>query len=62
MLTVRGLNAYYGKSHILQGVNLDVAAGEVVSLIGRDAVHLVQRRSHKAAVGYHDQRLRLGLG
>jgi len=38
MLAVRGLNAYYGKSHILQGVNLDVGAGEVVSLIGRNGV------------------------
>ena len=38
MLAVRGLNAYYGKSHILHGVNLDVAAGEVVSLIGRNGV------------------------
>ena len=36
MLQVRGLNAYYGKSHILQGVDLDVAAGEVVSLLGRN--------------------------
>jgi branched-chain amino acid transport system ATP-binding protein len=38
MLAVRGLNAYYGKSHILRGVNLDVAPGEVVSLIGRNGV------------------------
>jgi branched-chain amino acid transport system ATP-binding protein len=38
MLVVRGLNAYYGKSHILRGVNLDVAAGEVVSLLGRNGV------------------------
>jgi len=38
MLEVRDLNAYYGKSHILQGVNLDVAAGEVVSLLGRNGV------------------------
>ena len=38
MLRVRDLNAYYGKSHILQGVNLDVAAGEVVSLLGRNGV------------------------
>ena len=38
MLEVRNLNAYYGKSHILQGVNLDVAAGEVVSLLGRNGV------------------------
>jgi branched-chain amino acid transport system ATP-binding protein len=38
MLVVRGLNAYYGKSHILQGVNLDVGAGEVVCLLGRNGV------------------------
>jgi branched-chain amino acid transport system ATP-binding protein len=38
MLEVRDLNAYYGKSHILQGVNIDVAAGEVVSLLGRNGV------------------------
>jgi branched-chain amino acid transport system ATP-binding protein len=38
MLEVRDLNAYYGKSHILQGVNLDVTAGEVVSLLGRNGV------------------------
>ena len=34
MLEVRDLHAYYGKSHILQGVDLDIAAGEVVSLLG----------------------------
>jgi branched-chain amino acid transport system ATP-binding protein len=38
MLAVRALNAYYGKSHILQGVDLDVGAGEVVSLLGRNGV------------------------
>ncbi len=38
LLQVRNLNAYYGKSHILQGVNLDVGAGEVVSLLGRNGV------------------------
>lgn len=38
MLEVRELNAYYGNSHILQGVSLDVAAGEVVSLLGRNGV------------------------
>jgi branched-chain amino acid transport system ATP-binding protein len=35
-LAVQGLHAYYGESHVLQGVDLDVAAGEVVSLIGRN--------------------------
>jgi branched-chain amino acid transport system ATP-binding protein len=36
MLQVRNLHAYYGKSHILHGVDLDVAKGEVVSLLGRN--------------------------
>ena len=38
MLTVRDLHAYYGKSHILQGVNLEVRGGEIVSLLGRNGV------------------------
>jgi branched-chain amino acid transport system ATP-binding protein len=38
MLEVRDLHAYYGKSHILQGVDLNVASGEVVSLLGRNGV------------------------
>jgi branched-chain amino acid transport system ATP-binding protein len=36
LLQVSDLNAYYGKSHILQGVNLHVDAGEVVGLLGRN--------------------------
>jgi branched-chain amino acid transport system ATP-binding protein len=35
-LAVEGLHAYYGESHILQGVDLDVAGGEAISLIGRN--------------------------
>lgn len=38
MLEVENLHAYYGKSHILQGVDLRVGAGEVVSLLGRNGV------------------------
>jgi branched-chain amino acid transport system ATP-binding protein len=38
MLAVRDLHAWYGKSHILQGVDLDLAKGEVVSLLGRNGV------------------------
>jgi len=38
MLKVENLHAYYGKSHILQGVDIDVDAGEVVSLLGRNGV------------------------
>ena len=38
MLAVRDLHAYYGKSHILHGVNLTVGRGEIVSLLGRNGV------------------------
>ena len=38
MLEVRDLNAFYGKSHILRGVHLDVRQGEIVSLLGRNGV------------------------
>jgi branched-chain amino acid transport system ATP-binding protein len=36
LLSVRGLHAWYGESHILQGVDLDVYPGEVVTLLGRN--------------------------
>ena len=38
MLNISNLNAYYGKSHILQGVTLKVKKGEIVSLLGRNGV------------------------
>ncbi len=38
MLEVTDLHAYYGKSHILQGVNLNVGKGEIVALLGRNGV------------------------
>ena len=36
MLQIQGLHAYYGKSHILHGVDLQVGEGEIVSLLGRN--------------------------
>ena len=36
MLEVKDLNAWYGRSHVLQGVNLSVSQGEAVCLIGRN--------------------------
>jgi branched-chain amino acid transport system ATP-binding protein len=38
MLILDDLHAHYGKSHILHGVSLEVSAGEVVGLIGRNGV------------------------
>ena len=36
LLEVRGLNAWYGESHILHGMEFDVREGEVVTLLGRN--------------------------
>ena len=36
LLAVRGLQAWYGESHILHGVDFDVRSGEVVTLLGRN--------------------------
>jgi branched-chain amino acid transport system ATP-binding protein len=38
MLDVADLHAFYGKSHILHGVHLNVGEGEIVSLLGRNGV------------------------
>ena len=38
MLQVSDLHAYYGKSHVLHGVNLHVNPGEIVCLLGRNGV------------------------
>jgi branched-chain amino acid transport system ATP-binding protein len=38
MLNVQGLHAYYGKSHILQGTDVHVDEGEIVTLLGRNGV------------------------
>ena len=38
MLTLRGVHAYYGESHILHGMTLTVETGEVATLVGRNGV------------------------
>lgn len=38
LLEVSGLHAFYGKSHVLHGVDLHVRKGEIVSLLGRNGV------------------------
>src|ERR1700760_3072951 len=36
VLAVENLEAWYGESHILHGINFNVNAGEVVTLLGRN--------------------------
>ena len=36
LLKVRGLQAWYGESHVIHGIDIDVAPGEVVTLLGRN--------------------------
>ena len=36
MLQVQGLNAFYGKSHVLHGVDFQVGEGEILALLGRN--------------------------
>ncbi len=36
MLKLENVHAYYGKSHVLHGVNFEVGAGEIVALLGRN--------------------------
>ena len=38
LLEIKDLHAYYGKSHVLHGVNLHIGKGEIVSLLGRNGV------------------------
>ncbi|NLN38325.1 MAG: ABC transporter ATP-binding protein [Smithella sp.] len=38
LLQVKDLNAHYGPSHVLQGINLNIAEGELVALMGRNGM------------------------
>ena len=49
LLEIKGLHAYYGKSHVLHGVDLVVNQGEIVSLLGRNGVG--RSTTVKAAMG-----------
>jgi branched-chain amino acid transport system ATP-binding protein len=52
LLEIRDLHAYYGKSHVLHGVNMTVGEGEIVSLLGRNGVG--RSTTVKAAMGMVD--------
>ncbi|MBB5575009.1 MULTISPECIES: ABC transporter ATP-binding protein [Rhizobium] len=38
LLEVQGLNAWYGESHILHGVDMNVGEGETITILGRNGV------------------------
>ncbi|MDB5764055.1 MAG: transporter ATP-binding protein [Herminiimonas sp.] len=52
LLEISGLHAYYGKSHVLHGVDMLVNEGEIVSLLGRNGVG--RSTTVKAAMGQVD--------
>jgi len=64
LLELKDLHAFYGESHILHGVDLHVAAGEVVTLLGRNGagrtttlraiLGLVGRRRGSVRIGGHE--------
>lgn len=64
LLAVRGLNAWYGESHALHGVDLEVFRGETVTLLGRNGVGktttlrsimgLIRKRTGEIAFGGAD--------
>ncbi len=78
LLELQGVHAYYGRSHVLQGVSLDVQAGEGVGLVGHNGVGktttlrtvmgLVSRTTGSIVFdsrplrGATHQRARLGIG
>lgn len=54
MLTVRDLNAWYGESHVLHGMNFEVGRGELVTLLGRNGAG--RTTALRAIVGLTDRR------
>lgn len=52
LLDIKDLNAFYGKSHVLHGVNMQINQGEIVSLLGRNGVG--RSTTIKAAMGQVD--------
>src|SRR5438094_1022716 len=64
LLEVRGVNAWYGESHILHGMDFDVRPGEVVTLLGRNGagktttlksvMGIVGRRRGSVKFGAHE--------
>src|SRR3954451_25052519 len=60
LLEVRGLNAWYGETHILHGMDFEVREGEVVTLLGRNgAGKTTTLKSVMGIVGRREGSIRL---
>ncbi len=65
MLEIRDIHSYYGKSHILHGVSLDLKEGEIVCLLGRNGVGKSTTlksimgvvKPQQGSIRFHDQEL-----
>ena len=61
LLSVKGLNAWYGESHVLHGVDLEMRRGELITLVGRNGagktttlksiMGMITKRSGSVALG-----------
>jgi len=64
MLSVSGLNVYYGESHVVRGVSFDLSAGETIAIMGRNGmgkttllkslIGLLPARSGKVVLDGHE--------
>ncbi len=54
MLTLENVHAYYGKSHVLHGISLEVGEGEVVGILGRNGVG--KTTTMKSIIGLVDRK------
>ena len=54
MLSIKDLNAWYGESHVLHGVDIDVQRGELVTILGRNGAGKTTQL--RAVMGILDKR------
>ncbi|PLR32231.1 amino acid ABC transporter ATP-binding protein [Chimaeribacter coloradensis] len=61
LITINQVQKYYGKNHVLKGVDLDIGAGEVISIIGRSGSgKSTLLRCINGLEGYQEGSIKLG--
>ena len=58
LLKVKGLQAWYGESHILHGVGFEIGRGELVTLLGRNGAG--KTTTLKSVMGIVEKRTKIG--